>query len=444
MKMSETQKETRHRLEQACAQRPDDLPLLMQLALVLEELDAYTDLQKLLAGAIKRWPQDSSLLMYRAKIQTYLGEFSEARKTYSEILRREPGQVGALFSMVMQGYAEEVGGLQSVETHLANEHLTHHQRSLLGYARARLLEKEQRFEEAFETFSAANAIEASAGGMNIAAKQRGARIVIEDIKAEIIESCSGHGNESERPVFIVGMPRSGTSLTEQILASHTDVYAGGERLFWGSVLGGLLRSAAQQDGSVIEAINSLHPQVWQRAGSDYLARINEINDIAIRFTDKLPGNFGVLPYIRLIFPRARIVHIHREPLATIASCIRTSFANPALAFTVQDWARFYGIYQALMDHWLPMLGDQVLAVSYEELVNDLPAQARRLVNFLGLEWQDSCLYPEQSQRAVRTASAQQVRRVVHTESIDAWRCYEAQLEALRPYIKESREAVIHA
>lgn len=444
MTTSESLKERRHRLEQAFEQRPDDLPLLMQLALVLEELDAYVDLQKLLAGAIKRWPQDSSLLMYRSKIHNYLGEFSAARKGYSEILRHEPGDVPALFSMVMQGYADDVGGLQCVETRLVDERLTDYQRSLLCYARARLLEKEQRFDEAFEIFKDANAIEATASGMNIAAKQRGARIVIEDIEPEIFEACSGHGNESERPVFIVGMPRSGTSLTEQILASHPDVYAAGERLFWGSVLGGLLRSAPRQDGSVVEAINGLHPLVWERAGSEYLDRINEIDSDAIRITDKLPGNFGLLPYIRLIFPRARIIHVHRDPLATIASCIRTSFSDPSLAFTVQDWARYYGIYQALMDHWLPMLGDQVLSFNYEELVNDLPAQARRLVGFLGLEWDDACLHPEQNKRAVRTASAEQVRRVVHTESIDAWRRYEKQLEALRPHIEESREAVIHA
>ncbi len=441
MKTADSRKETRHRLEQAREQRPDDLQLLMQLASVLEELDAYADLRKLLAAAVKRWPQDSSLLMYCAKIHNHLGEFSEARQAYSKILMHEPGHVGAFYSMVLQDCAEEIGGLQYLETQLADEHLTDHQRSLLYYARARLLEKEQRFEEAFEALRDANEVRAAAGGMNIAAKQRGAQIVIEDIKPEVIEYCRGHGNESERPVFIVGMPRSGTSLTEQILGSHPDVYAAGERLFLGKVVGGLLRSAPRQGGSVIEAINSLHPLVWERAGSDYLDRINELNSDSMRFTDKLPGNFGLLPYIHLIFPRARIIHVQRDPLATIASCIKTSFSNPSLAFTVRDWARFYGIYQALMNHWLPMLGDQVLDISYEELVSDLPAQARRLVSFLGLDWEDSCLHPEQNQRAVRTASVRQVRRVVHTGSIHAWRCYEAQLEALRPYIEESREAV---
>jgi len=416
----------------------------MQLASVLEELDAYADLLKLLSAALQRWPRDSGLIMNRSRIHTYLGEFSEARSGYCEILKHEPHDIAAIYSMVMLGHGDEIGGLQRVEARLADPHLADSQRSLLCYAHARLLEKEQRFDEAFEAFRIANAAAAVAGGMDIVAKQRGARAVINDIKPAIIKRCSGRGNDSQRPVFIVGMPRSGTSLTEHILASHPHVYAAGERLFWGSVLGDLLKSAPAQDSSVIEAIDSLHPRVWERAGNSYLDLIGEINNDAIRITDKLPANFGLLPFIRLVFPRARIIHVQRDPLATIASCIRTSFSDPSLALSIQDWARFYGIYQALMAHWKPLLGDQILDVNYEDLVSDLPAQARRLTGFLGLEHDDACLHPELNRRAVRTASVEQIRHRVHSGSIDAWRCYEQQLEALRPYIEESREAVMGA
>ena len=215
--------------------RPDDLQLIMQLGKVLEELDDYTALQQLLAEAIARWPRDSSLLMFRARIHTYLGEFPQAMAGYQEVLQYEPDHVGALFSMVMQGHGDAVGGLPCVETRLAAKDIANADRNLLGYARARLLEKDHRFDEAFETLRQANAGRAAAGGMDIAAKQRGAKAVIRDIDADIVDRCSGRGNLSERPVFIVGMPRSGTTLTEQILASHPDVHAAGERLFWGGV-----------------------------------------------------------------------------------------------------------------------------------------------------------------------------------------------------------------
>lgn len=431
----------RQRLEQILTRQPNDRQTLSQLVHVLDQLDAFTDLLQLLDEAVVRWPQDSNLCMSRARIHKYLGRFADARADYVKILTQEPGHIAALCSLVMQGHGDDVGGLQGVEARLAAADVTDSQRTLLCYARARLLEQAQRFEEAFETFREANARRAAAGGMNITAKQRGAKAVLSDINSEIIARHFGTGNPSQRPVFIVGMPRSGSTLTEQVLACHPDVYAAGERLFWREVLGRLVRSAPPHNGSMVEAIGSLHPQVWEHAGTDYLRRISEINGDAIRITDKLPANFGLLPFTRLIFPRAHIIHVRRNPLATIASCIRVPFDEPELAFTVEDWARFYGIYQALIDSWRPMLRDQLLEIDYEELVNDLPTQARRLIHFLGLHWNDACLHPHLNRRAVRTASLQQVRREVHTGSINAWRCYEVQLEALQPIIDKSYDEV---
>lgn len=193
---------------------------------------------------------------------------------------------------------------------------------------------------------------------------------------------------------------------------------------------------------MIEAINRSHTRVWERAGNEYLHWISDIDRDSFRITDKLPANFALLPLIRLIFPRARIIHIRRNALATLASCIRAPFSDPTLAFTVEDWARFYGIYQALLDSWRSLLGDHLLEVDYENLVSDLPAQARRFIHFVGPDWDDACLHPELNPRAVRTASAQQVRREVNTGAINAWQCYERQLEAIRPYLEESREWVL--
>jgi tetratricopeptide (TPR) repeat protein len=416
--------------------------VLSELASVLEKLDAYTPLLQLLTNAILQWPRDCDLLLSRARILTYLGRFQEARTDYHSILECEPGHVAALCSTVMQGYGDDIGGLTRIDARLSDDDVTRAQRSLLCYARAHLLEEERRFEEAFDSLREANAIAAAGRGMSIPAKQRGARTVFGDITTDLLERCSGRGNHSERPVFIVGMPRSGTTLTEQILACHPDVYAGGERLFWGEVVGGLVKSAPHQAGSLLEAIDGVHARVWTDAGDDYLRRFDEINGDSMRITDKLPANYPLLPFVRLIFPRARIIHVRRHPLATIASCIRAPFSDPALAFTVEDWARFYGIYEALMDRWRPALGEQMLELQYEDLVGDFPAQARRVVSFVGLDWNNACLHPELNEWAVRTASAQQVRRKVHTGSVSAWRCYEAQLEALRPYVQESCEAVL--
>lgn len=442
MENSKSMTATRQRLEKDWESQPDDMQVFWQLSEIVEKLGAYGDLLALFDQGIGRWPRNDDLIMSRCRIQTYLGDFRSASAGYLEILESAPDHAHAICSMIMLGNDHKVGGLKKVESLLASQDIDKTARNRLYYARARLLEKEQRFGEAFETLREANLQRAAIAGMNISAKQRGSAAVIQDLKPDVVDRFSGYGNESERPVFIVGMPRSGTSLTEQILASHPDIHAAGEQLFWGQALTELVTKAPKRDCSMVEAIHSADPQAWKKAGAGYLQKMHEFNTGSSRITDKLPANFGLLPFVRLIFPRARIIHIRRDPLATIASCIRTPFAEPSLAFTVEDWARFYGIYQALMDQWRPILGEQMLEIDYEQLVHDFPAQARSMISFLGLTWDDSCLHPEQNQRAVRTASATQIRRSVHSEAVASWRKYQTQLEALRPLIEESYLSVV--
>jgi hypothetical protein len=275
--------------------------------------------------------------------------------------------------------------------------------------------------------------------MDIHAKQRAAVTVMNDLGPGVVNGISGSGEVSQRPVFIVGMPRSGTSLTEQVLSRHPGIRAMGEQTILGEVLRNLIVQAPESPGPLPLALDGIGPDVWRRAGAEYLRRIDEIDADAPRVTDKLPANFALLPWLRLLLPGARIVHVRRHPLATLASCIRTPFADPLLAFTVEDWARFYGLYEALMQRWRPLLGGSLLELDYEDLVSDLPGQARRLVEFAGLDWSDDCLQPERSRRAVHTASFRQVRKGVHIDSVARWKHYERPLLALQAVIDESRE-----
>ena len=428
----------RRDFEHAWSLRPDDPQLLQRLFSVLEQLDAYADAEILLAEAIEHLPDNDDLLMARAGVSAKLGNFETSLAITLQVLKRTPEHTNAIYALVTQGHGDKVGGIDGIKTRLSKTASGTLEHNVLAYAHAHLLERDERYDEAFVAFARANQQQAAAGGMDMTAKQKGARTVIDDMSPEVIKRFSGRGNPSDRPVFIVGMPRSGTTLTEQILAAHPDVYAAGEREFLPLVLRGLISTSPPSGGSLIESISSTSADVWNQTGAEYLRRVNELNNKAKRVTDKMPVNFALLPYIRLIFPKAHIIHLKREPLASIASCIRTRFGSEILAFSVDDWARFYGMYQGLMDHWRPILGEQLLEIDYEDLVRDLPTQSRRLIDFLGLEWHEECLHPERSKRAVRTASIKQVRQSVHTGAIDAWRRYETQLEPLRPIIAESR------
>jgi len=383
--------------------------------------------------------------MRRARIHSWLGRPEAARADWQSVLARSPDHAGAACALVLAGHGADAGGLPRIEQLLERQAPESGAAIRLGYARARLLEAEGRHEAAFDQYRQSNAQRAARGGMDIRAKQRGARAVIADLQAEVIAGLDGKGARSPRPVFIVGMPRSGTSLTEQILAAHPDVYAMGEQLFLGEALRELLSAAqggqAEGHATLPEAIDALGGDVWRQAGEAYLARVDRLDSEAPRVTDKLPANFGVLPWIRLLLPGARIIHLRREPLATLLSCIRTPFRETTLAFTGEDWARFHGIYQALMERWRPLLGERMLEVDYERLVTDLPGQVRRLLDFLELEWNDACLHPERARHVVRTASSSQVRQAVHDRSVQGWRRYRKQLEPLRPLIEESRHFV---
>lgn len=430
-------------LQQGLEQHPGDRGLLRELVPLLEQLESHDALLERLGQALDSTPGDTELLMVRARVLASLGRFGEAAEDFHAVLAEKPGHAGAICSLVHSGRGETVGGIGAVET-LLDGKLPPGDHFRLLYARAYLLEQAGQYADAFAGYAEANRLQAQAGGMDIRAKQRGAAAVMKDLCEKVMAQVKGVGHTSARPVFIVGMPRSGTSLTEQILSRHPQIHATGEQTFMGEALRDLIAGAPRKEGPLPLVLDSVATDVWSRAGENYLSRIREINPDSPRVTDKLPANFALLPWIRLLLPGARIIHVRRHPLATLSSCIRTPFADDLLSFSIENWGRFYGLYEALMNAWRPQLAGVMHEIHYEDLVTDLPAQARGLIEFLGLEWDQACLRPERGQRAVRTASAAQVRREVSASSMHTWRRYREQLQALPALAEESRRQIERA
>jgi len=225
------------------------------------------------------------------------------------------------------------------------------------------------------------------------------------------------------PVFIVGMPRSGTTLVEQILSSHPVVAAGGELPFW----------AQWRFNSPDFGIGALERASLSKAAEDYCAQLRQIGPEALRVTDKRPGNFEMLGLIRLAFPDARIIHCRRNPVDTCLSIFFANFgASQDYAWDRGDLAFAYRQYERLMDHWRRVLPpDRFTEVHYATLVADPEAETRRLIAFCGLDWDDACLAPERNGRVVRTASLWQARQPVYKTSVERWRRYEPWLGELR-------------
>jgi len=248
---------------------------------------------------------------------------------------------------------------------------------------------------------------------------------------EIMERRRGAGDPSDVPVFIVGMPRSGTTLIEQLLASHPSVFGAGELLNL-TKLAARLRASEGSPVPFPEAISALADDHLRQLGAAYVRGVRAAAPAARRITDKLPSNFRFAGLINLALPNARIIHTRRDPVDTCLSCFSKMFAGEhSFACDLGELGRYYRAYEALMEHWRRVLPDGVmLEVQYEDLVADFAPQARRVVEHCGLEWDERCLAFHETERAVRTASATQVRQPVYQSAVGRSRPYAAMLGPL--------------
>ncbi len=244
--------------------------------------------------------------------------------------------------------------------------------------------------------------------------------------ADMLRSRADFGAESDRPVFIVGMPRSGSTLVEQILAGHPEVFAAGEVDTFGQATAILGELRFPDDAAAITADQA------RLMGRHYLDATAALAPAARRVTDKMLGNFRLIGLIRLALPGARIIHTRRHPLDTCVSCFAAPFTgHQPFTYDLGELGRYYRAYAALMEHWRRVLPEGVLLdVDYEAVVADLDGQARRLLAFCGLSWDPACLAFHQAKRPVRTRSRVQVRQPLYGSSVGRWQVYGDRLEPL--------------
>jgi len=273
---------------------------------------------------------------------------------------------------------------------------------------------------AFDHFRAANAAARAAGNYDEVASLRAFEQIAATFGSAYLSERRGTGCDSVRPIFIFGMPRSGTTLIEQILASHPAVFAAGERTIFDDITAEMLGPG----GTSLRAL-----------GERYVAEIAKLAPpSALRVTDKMPANFRFAGLIHLALPNARMIHARRDPVETCLSCFSNSFAAGGLAWTCDlgELGRYCRGYLRLMEHWRTALpAGSMLEVDYEDVVDDLETQARRIVAYCGLPWDDRCLAFYKTERPVKTASVAQVRRPIYRTSLKTADAYG---EAIRPLL----------
>jgi tetratricopeptide (TPR) repeat protein len=254
--------------------------------------------------------------------------------------------------------------------------------------------------------------------------------------AEMVQARRGYGVRSQLPIFIVGMPRSGSTLVEQILASHPNVHGAGE-LF---DLPNLVKSLDAEDGAskFPEWVPSAPNETFIGLAGDYLQVLHRHAGSAVHIVDKMPENFLRLGLIHLALPGARVIHVARDPIDTCLSCFSKLFTNNLpYTYNIEELARYYRAYQRLMQHWQTVLPPgTILNIRYEDVVNDMAGQVRRLLAHCELPWADACLHFHQTRRTVRTASLTQVRQPLYAQSIGRWHAFEQLAQPLRVMLEQ--------
>ena len=306
---------------------------------------------------------------------------------------------------------------------LALPDVTPRHRRLLHFALGKAHDDMGNFEAAMRNFDAGARLRGVAGGFNRDALAQRVDQLIEATPPGYRDRQPDRGVEDATPILIVGMPRSGSTLTEQILSSHPEVAAGGELEFWA------LRGALREDIWSIAP----SPEASRRLADDYLATLRAFGPNAERVTDKSLANFMLLGLIHRVFPNATLIHCRRHPIDTALSIFTTNFeTNLDYASTRSDIVFFTRQYQRLMAHWREVLPrDRLVEVDYEALVADPEPQIRRLIAACGLEWNDACLAPHRNTRTISTASVWQARQPIYRTSAERWRRYEPWLGELR-------------
>ncbi len=365
-----------------------------------------------------------------------LGHVKLAPTCYLNVLERQPGHGLALgqYLAVVKDDLEAASWVDHARHALARKETPDEAKALIGYGLAKYFDRRQQYESAAQAGLLANAARRrKAGSLNREALEARIEGIINTYTSDFFAERKHFGIGTDQPVFIVGLPRSGTTLTEQILSAHPSMHGAGELPDLARLA---VQSLADRQAPPWQAAAHLEEMVSRLLGHEYLRalRRNAPPDCP-RISDKQPLNFFHLAFAALLFPNARVIHCRRDTRDNALSIWMENFnADQHYATDFEDLAFFVAQERRLMAHWQRVLSLQMLTIQYEDVVADLEGQARRLIAFLGAPWDDRCLQFHQQERAVQTPSRWQVRQPIYSRSVGRWKSY-------APYLPDFEKAL---
>ncbi|HEY8051814.1 MAG TPA: sulfotransferase [Steroidobacteraceae bacterium] len=386
--------------------------------------------RELLPGAL----QPAELHLSIAHTLKTLGRREEAIAAYHAAAAARAGYGDAWWSLAnLKTYRfadRELEQMRAAESAASTSVTDRYQ---LCFALGKALEDQEQYATSFEYYVRGNALKRSESRYRPEVFERNTRLQIGVCTPQLFARNRDGGAPAADPIFIVGLPRSGSTLIEQILASHSAVEGTQE-------LADIPRLVVDLAGRDPDPDNPRYPAVladmtaadYRRLGEKYLSDTRVFRSGKAHFIDKMPNNFRHIGLIHLMLPNAKIIDARREPMACCFGNLKQLFASgQEFTYSIEDIARYYRTYLELMRHWNAVLPGRVLRIQHEDLVDDLPGNVRRLLDYCGLEFEPACIEFYKTERSVRTASSEQVRQPLYREGLDQWRHYEPWLGALR-------------
>lgn len=452
-------------LQQAVKVAPGFKQAWGDLCKVQFEQDKYEETIESAKRLIKLKPGSTDGYMWLAAGSASSGRFQDALDSYDKVLEIAPDHVGAWCGKgnayrtvgdqansiaafrksieVNPLHAEAYWSLANLKTFRFEDAEVDTMLALLGDERippegqvqlnnALGLEFEGRrdYDRAFEYIDRGNVLRRQQEFYDRVENEEKIDLAIEAFTQQFLEDNAGHGDPDPAPIFIVGLPRSGSTLLEQILSSHSMVDGTHEL----GDLGKSIRVHPKLTGPQLRyptSIRNLNQEGFRRIGQNYIKRTHQHRGDSPFFTDKNPNNFVHVGLLHLILPNAKIINARRHPLDSCFGSYKQLFAQgQQFTYNLVELGEYYLQYQRLMDHWHEALPGKVLDVQYEEVVGDLEGQVRRILDYCGLDWEESCLRFHETSRSVKTASSEQVRLPIYSSAVNTWRHYESHLDSL--------------
>lgn len=388
---------------------------------VMSDHRGFVDAKYLLANLLKSQGNFSQAADYYQQIMAAQPLYTQAHLTYSGI-HKYKAETDPHIDLMLELYPK---------TDLKDENRIH-----LAFALAKAFEDIGDYPQAFKYLATGNDLRYKEFNYHIESDESLIQNIIQTFTREALSRLQVKAENSRRPIFIVGMPRSGTSLVEKIISSHSDVYAAGELDYMFALGSGLFLS--QSENYQFKPLSSYASSTFEKVGKIYLEKISLLDNQAERITDKMPFNMMMIGLIKIVLPKAKIIHCVRDARDTCLSIYKQNFTtgNYRFGYHLKTVAQFHNQYRMLMKHWHQVMPGEIYDISYESLTQNPEDEIRNLLAACDLEWQENCLGFAKSESIVKTASSYQVRQPMYTSSVMLWEKYQ---EFLGPLLDELHE-----